>query len=97
MNIIELPLELQTLLKLGVEMLVVFILTQLAKYGFDFSGYKAKWVAAFFSAALAGINYLFGLIPASYEGVAIAILQLIVVLLGAFGVYKAYRFAFPKQ
>lgn len=91
MQLLELPLELQALLKLGVEMLIVFVLTQLAKAGLDFSGYKAQLVAAIFSAALVFVNYLLGLIPAGYEGIAAALLQLVIVLLGAFGVYKAYR------
>jgi uncharacterized membrane protein len=97
MNLVELPVDLQVLLKIGLESLVVLALTELAKYGFDFGGYKAQLTAALFSAAMVVVNYFLGLIPSGYEGVATAVLHLVVVLLGAFGLYKAYRSAFPKK
>ena len=64
---------------------------------FDVSGYKAQIVAALFSAVMVLDNGLLGLIPAQFEGVAVAALQFIVVLLGAFGVYAAWRRLFPKK
>lgn len=96
MNLLELPLELQALLKTGIEIVVVFVLTELTKHGFNFEGYKAQLVASLFSAAIVVVNYALGLVPAGYEGIAAAILNLVVVLLGAFGLYKAYRTRFPK-
>jgi uncharacterized membrane protein len=93
---LELPLELQNLIKTGVEIGVVFLLTELAKAGFDFQGYRAQVVAAIFSAAIVVVNYFLGLVPAGYEGIAAALLNLVVVLLGAFGLYKAYRTFRPK-
>jgi len=96
MNLLELPLELQAILKTGIEIVVVFVLTELTKYGLNFEGYKAQLVASLFSAAIVVVNYALGLVPAGYEGIAAAILNLVVVLLGAFGLYKAYRTRFPK-
>jgi hypothetical protein len=97
MELLELPLELQALLKLGIEVAVVFVLTQVSKYlPFDVSGYKAQLVAALFSAAMVVINGFFAQIPANFEGLAVALLNLVVILLGSFGLYKVYRKAFPK-
>jgi hypothetical protein len=98
LQLIEVPVELQALLKLGLEFLVVFVLTELAKYlPFDISGYKAQIVAALFSAVMVLVNGFLGLIPAQFEGVVVALLQFLVVLLGAFGVYALYRRVLPKK
>ena len=44
MHFIEVPPALQSLIQIGVEILVVFLLTQAAKLGFDFSvGCTSKW------------------------------------------------------
>ena len=92
----ELPVELQSLLNLGIEIVVVFLLTQFAKYGFNFEGYKAQLIAALFSAVMVVINAALAKIPLEWQSVASVVLQLVVVLLGAFGLYKVYRQKFPK-
>ena len=98
LQLIQVPVELQALLKLGLEIAVVFVLTEVSKWlPFDISGYKAQIVAALFSAVMVLINGLLGLIPAQFEGVAVAILQLLVVVLGSFGLYQMYRKAFPRK
>ncbi len=91
MNLVEVPVPLQALLQIGIEIAIVFLLTQLAKLGFDFSGYKAQLVASFFSAAMVVINALLARVPVSLEGIVGALLNLVVVVLGSFGVYKLYK------
>ena len=97
MSLVEVPAELQSLILVGIEILVVFVLTQLAKAGFDLSGYKAQVTAALFSAAMVIINALLAKVPVNLEGIVGALLNLAVVLLGAFGLYKVYRIKFPKK
>lgn len=93
----EIPIELQNLLTVGVEIVVVFLLTQLAKTGFNFDGYKAQIVAAIVSALLVVIQSALAKIPAEFVPLAGALLNVLVVLLGSFGLYKLYRQKFPKQ
>lgn len=97
MNLVEVPVELQSLIQIGIEIVVVFLLTQALKAGFDFSGYKAQIVAALFSAAMVVINSLLAKVPANLEGIVGALLNLLVVVLGSFGVYKIYRQFVPKK
>ena len=91
MYLVEVPVPLQALIQVGIEIGIVFLLTQLAKLGFDFSGYKAQLVAAFFSAVMVVLNSLLAKVPASLEGIVGALLNLLVVVLGSFGVYKLYK------
>jgi hypothetical protein len=91
MHLIEIPVALQALIQIGVEIAVVFLLTQLAKLGFDFSGYKAQLVAAFFGAVMVVVNSLLARVPANLESIVAALLNLLVVVLGSFGVYKLYK------
>ena len=97
MHLVEVPVELQALIQVGIEIAIVFLLTQLAKAGFDFSGYKAQITAAVFSAVMVFVNALLAKVPASYESLAGALLNLLVVVLGSFGVYKLYRQFVPKK
>ena len=87
----ELPVELQSLLALGVASLVTFVLTQLAKFGFDFSGYKSQLVAALVSAVIVVINALLAKIPADFSGIVTAAFQVLVIVLGAFGIHGLYK------
>jgi len=87
----ELPVELQTLIQYGLEIFVTFALTQLAKAGFDFSGYKSQLVAAFFAAVMAIAGALIGKVPADFQNILGVVLQLVVVVLGAFGVHGLYK------
>lgn len=87
----ELPIELQGLLALGIASIVTFVFTELLKLGFDFSGYKSQVVAALVSAVLVVINALFAKIPADFVSIANALLQFLVVVLGAMGVYSVYK------
>lgn len=97
LELIEVPLGLQELLKVLLEMAVVFLLTQLAKSGFDFSGYKSQIVAALFASAMVVIDAVLAKVPASLEGIVAALLNLLLVVLGSFGAYKLYRQFFPKK
>ena len=91
MYLIEVPPALQSLIQIGVEILVVFLLTQAAKLGFDFSGYKAQLVAGLFGAVMFVINSLLARVPANLESIVGALLNLLVVVLGSFGVYQLYK------
>ena len=98
MSLVELPLELQDILISVIGIVVVFLLTELSKLlKTDLSGYAAQVTAAIWSAAFVVIKVLLAKVPADFEGIAAAVLQLIVVLLGAFGVYKVYRQRFPRK
>ena len=98
MSLIELPLELQDILISVIGIVVVFLLTELSKLlKADLSGYAAQVTAAVWSAVFVVIKVILAKVPADYEGIAAAVLQLIVVLLGAFGFYKVYRQRFPKK
>ena len=97
MHLVEVPVELQSLIQIGIEFVAVFLLTQLAKAGFDFSGYKAQITAAVFSAVMVFANALLAKVPANLEGIVGALLNLLVVVLGSFGVYKIYRQFVPKK
>jgi hypothetical protein len=97
MNLVEVPVALQGLIQVGIEIAVVFLLTQLMKAGFDFSGYKAQIVAAVFGAVMVILNSLLAKVPANLEGIVGALLNLLVVVLGSFGLYKLYRQFVPKK
>lgn len=97
-QIVELPIDLQNFLLLSLQIVVVFALTQLSKWlKADLSGYAAQVTAALFSAVMVVVNVLLSKIPLNLEGIAAALLNLIVVLIGAFGLYKVYRQQFPKK
>lgn len=98
MSLVELPLELQDILISVIGIAVVFVLTQLSKLlKHDLSGYAAQVTAAIWSAVFVVVKVLLAKIPADFEGIAAALLQLVVVLLGAFGFYKVYRQRVPKK
>jgi hypothetical protein len=83
---VQIPPELESLLRLGVEIVVVWGLTQLSKWGLEFSGYKVQIVAAIFGAVIAITNAFLGKVPLSLEGLVGALLNLLVVVLSSYGV-----------
>ena len=98
MSLVELPVELQDVILLAVQIAVVFALTQLSKLlKADLSGYAAQVTAALFAAVMVVVNVLLAKIPVNLESIAAALFQLVVVLLGAFGLYKVYRQRVPKK
>ena len=88
---VPVPPELQEWIRLGLEVGIVFILTQLAKAGLDFSGYKAQILAAIFGAVMVVIDSLLTKIPVQWESLAGALLNLIVVILASYGVHAVYK------
>lgn len=88
---VMLPPELAAYIQLAVTIAVVFILTQLTKGGLDLSGYQVQIVAAVYGAIIVVINELLAKVPASAEGVATALLNLIVAVLGAYGLHTVYK------
>jgi len=98
MTLVELPIELQSILISVIGIAVVFVLTELSKLlKADLSGYAAQVTAAVWSAVFVVIKVILAKVPLEYEGIAAAVLQLLVVLLGAFGLYKVYRQRSPKK
>lgn len=83
----ELTIELQGLIALGVGSLVTYFVTQLAKRGFDFSGYQSQITAGIVSALVVVINAVFAKVPADSVHMVQAAMQVIVVLFGAFGIH----------
>jgi len=94
-TIVELPDELQQLLAVAAGIAATFILTQFAKVlKTDLSGWKAQLTATIITAAMVVINAVLSKIPPNFESIATAVMQLIVVLLGAFGLYRVLM---PKK
>ena len=93
---IPVPSELQGLIQKLLEVAVVFVVTQLAKQGLDFSGYKSQILAALFSASMIVIDMLLSKIPANLHEVVSAFLSFLVVVLSSFGVHAVYK-AFKKN
>ncbi len=97
-NFVELPDPLKALLLMGVTVLVTEFLKMLsATVKMDLSGYAAQVSSAIVASILVVLNALLAQIPAGYESIATAVLNLIVVLLGSWGAYKVYRQVRPKQ
>ena len=88
---VHVPSEIQDWIRLGLEIGIVFILTQLAKVGLDFSGYKSQILAALFSAVMVIVDSLLTKIPAQWESLAGALMNLIVVILASYGVHTVYK------
>lgn len=88
---VPVPSEIQDWIRLGLEIGIVFILTQLAKVGLDFSGYKSQILAALFSAVMVIVDSLLTKIPAQWESLAGALMNLIVVILASYGVHTVYK------
>ena len=91
MNLLQVPPELQEMIRLAVEIAVIFILTQLAKRGFDFSGFKAQITAAIVGAVIVFLNAALAKVPLEWEAIGGALLNLLVVVLGSFGLYQVYK------
>lgn len=97
-NFVELPDPLKALLLMGITLLVTEVLKVIgAALKIDLSGYAAQVSSAVVASILVVINALLAQIPAGYESIANAVLNLIVVLLGSWGAYKFYRQVKPKQ
>lgn len=97
LELISLPVELQEVLLRALEIAAVFALTQLSKYlPFDISGYKAEIVAALFAAIMVIVNGFLSQVPAGLENLVAALLNLVVILLGSYGMHKVYRRVYPK-
>lgn len=90
-SVVPVPSELQDWIRLGLEIGIVFIVTQLAKVGLDFSGYKSQILAALFSAVMVIVDSLLTKIPAQWESLAGALMNLIVVILASYGVHTVYK------
>lgn len=88
---IPVPSELQGLIQKLLEIVIVFVLTQLAKQGLDFSGYKSQILAAVFGAVMVVIDSLLAKIPAQWESLAGALINLLVVVLASYGVHAVYK------
>lgn len=90
-TVVPVPTELQDWIRLGLEIGIVFIVTQLAKVGLDFSGYKSQILAALFSAVMVIVDSLLAKIPAQWESLAGALMNLVIVILASYGVHTVYK------
>ena len=94
---VELPEELKSLLFVG----VVFLVTQALKFisdliGKDLSGHAAETAAGITAALVVIANAALSNVPSDYAPLVAGGLQFVVVLLGSFGLYAAYRKISPK-
>lgn len=84
-HLLQVPVELVALIQVGVGIAVTWIITQLLKLGLDFSGYKVQVTAAIVAAVVVVLNALLAKIPPSLEALAGGLLNLLVIILGSFG------------
>jgi len=94
-QIVVLPEELKAL----IAVVVTFAVTQALKWlsaqlNFDLSGYSAQVAAALVGSVLVFINAAASNVPAEFAPIVNQLLILVVVILGAKGLYKS--FSFPK-
>ena len=94
---IEIPLELKTLLGIAVTVIVTQLLKKLsAALNYDLSGYQAQVTAAFVGAVLVLVDGVLGNVSAEFIPVVNQLLVLVVVVLGSFGAYKVLLSNSPK-
>lgn len=62
----------------------------LAVFGWDLSGYAAAFTAVVVGALIFFIQGVVGLLPPEGQDLAVRILQLLMMILGMFGVHKTY-------
>lgn len=92
MNLIELPLELQSWVAVG----FVFIVTEGLKvvsgwFGKDLSRSATVIAAGLVAAFVAFANVLLTMVPLNLEPLVNGLFQFIVVLLSAFGVHRQFK------
>lgn len=88
---IEIPLELKTLIGVAVTVIVTQVLKYLsAKMNYDLSGYAAQVTAALVGSVLVLLDGVFSNVPAEFVPLVNQLLLLAVVILGSFGAYKVF-------
>ena len=91
-NLVQLPEELKALLALFVTYAVTQALKWLsAQLHYDLSGYAAQIAAALVAALLVFVNAVASNVPAEFAPIVNQLLILVVVILGAKGLYKSFR------
>ena len=94
-QLVVLPEELKALIGIAVTFAVTQGLKWLsAQLNFDLSGYAAQITASLVGAVLVFINAAASNVPAEFAPIVNQVLVLVVVVLGAKGLYKS--FSFPK-
>ena len=87
-QLVQLPPELKALIGLVVTLFVTQVLKWVAgKFGIDLSGYSARIVAALVASVLALVDASLASIPAEFAPIANAVLGLLVVIVGSYGLY----------
>lgn len=95
-QIVVLPEELKALIAIAVTFAVTQALKWLsAQLKFDLSGYSAQVAAALVGAVLVFFHAVASNIPAEFAPIVNQVLVLVVVILGAKGLYKSFNF--PKE
>lgn len=91
-SVVELPSELVLVLSAVIGVLVVEGLKVVGGwFGKDLSGWAAGLSAAIVSLVVLFANDLLSLVPVEYEAVVAAILNVLVVLLGMFGLHRQVK------
>lgn len=94
---IEIPVELKTLLGVFITVVVTQALKALsASLKYDLSGFQAQVTAALVGAVLVVIDGALSNVPLQLVPVVNQALVLVVVVLGAFGAYKVFLGNSPK-
>lgn len=92
MGLVTLPNELKALLLVVVTGLVTEGLKVVGGwFGKDLSGWAAGLAAGITGVIILFSENLLSLIPAEYEGIAQAVLNFLVILLGAFGLHRQFK------
>lgn len=89
---VTLPDELVGLISIAVTFLVAEgIKGMVAWFGVDLSGKAAGLTAALTAVVVAFINGLLAFVPVQFSPIAVEILRLVVLLVGAFGAYHVFK------
>jgi hypothetical protein len=89
---IELPVELQALIGIGITLVVTQVLKLVSeKIGIDLSGYSAKVTAALVGAVVVLVNGYLAKIPVEFAPIVNQVFALIVVVFGSYGAYGVFK------
>lgn len=91
-QLVVLPEELKALIAMAITVAVTQALKWLsAQMNFDLSGYSAQVAAALVGAVLVFVNAAASNVPAEFTPIVNQLLVLVVVILGAKGLYKSFK------
>lgn len=96
--LVSLPDEARVLIETLVTAAVTWLLLQLSTaIGLDLSGYIQPFVAVISPFLITLLEYLLGMIPATYDSLVLAVIHLVVLLVSSLGVYGIFAKARAKK